>query len=168
MNQPKADIISVPASPLRLSSLPISCNRGFTLVELIVVAAILGVLVLLSIPTYAHIQSRARVVRCMQEIRNFEKAITAQAIDKGGVFPATWEQAGMARPLDPWGRPYVISAPFRKDMTFINQDYDLYSTGADGLTAEDGDIADADGKSLDDVLRAGDGGFVGLVESILP
>lgn len=163
MNQPKADLSSVTASPLRLSSLPISCNRGFTLIELILVSAILAVLAMLTMPAFAQLTTRAREVRCMQEIRELERTITAQAMERGGVFSATWEQVGMAPPLDPWGRAYVISAPFRKDITFINESFDLYSAGADGLTAQD--IADAE--SLDDVLRAGDGGFVGRVENIL-
>lgn len=99
----------------------------------------------------------------MREIRDLERAIAAQSTERNGTFPTTWAEVGMQPPLDPWGRAYVIGAPFRKDITFLNRDFDLYSTGADGLTAQD--ITDA--QSLDDVLRAGDGGFVGSVDSIL-
>ena len=45
----------------------------------------------------------------------------------------------------------------------INRDYDLYSPGAGGTTGETLDDAD----SLDDILRADDGGFIGLTREYL-
>ena len=74
---------------------------------------------------------------------------------------------GRAGLEDPWGNPYQYlpiagtgKGGFRKDrfLVPINSDYDLYSMGADGasqapLTAK---------TSQDDIVRANDGGFIGL------
>jgi general secretion pathway protein G len=71
-------------------------------------------------------------------------------------------------PLDPWGRPYVYTdlsqrgsrGRARKDgrLNPINSDFDLYSVGEDGRTA----MPLTAPMSHDDVIRARDGGFLGL------
>ena len=74
-------------------------------------------------------------------------------------------------PKDPWGNPYqylwlrgnpapALKGERRRDksMNPVNTDYDLYSLGADGLTAPQF-VA---GEALDDVVRANDGDFLGL------
>jgi general secretion pathway protein G len=142
-------------------------NRGITLVELIVVVAIIAVLALMAIPTYNRIEDVVRGVRAMEEIRGFEKVIYSVSIDKGGALPTGLDVLGMTIPNDPWNRPYeyyVIPHPsptpsparaFLGDP--LNDDFDLYSKGKDGSSAPD----TTDDLSADDILRAGNGGFVG-------
>ena len=72
--------------------------------------------------------------------------------------------------LDPWERPYVYTnlstakgkGAARKDHKPdpINSDYDLYSLGKDGMTKPQ--ISHK--LSLDDVIRASDGKFIGLAK----
>jgi prepilin-type N-terminal cleavage/methylation domain-containing protein len=143
-----------------------SGNRGFTLIELLLTVTIVSVLALIALPAYSKIRDKAKEVRCSTELREFERVIDAYAIDHSGVFPAGWDILGMAPPLDPWGNPYVISIPVRRAFTnLINKDtFDLYSKGPDGRSDPDTDVDKPD--SLDDIVRAGGGGYVGTVRNM--
>lgn len=84
-------------------------------------------------------------------------------------LPATLAGVGRGGILDPWGRPYVYN-PFppnrrvppgaRRDRFLVplNSTFDLYSQGKDGRSVPPLNA----GPSLDDVVRANDGGFIGL------
>ena len=82
-----------------------------------------------------------------------------------GKLPSSLTDVG-ASTLDPWGRPYQYvpigkgKGGFRKDrfLVPINTDYDLYSMGPDGSSA--GPLTAK--ASRDDIIRANDGGFIGL------
>jgi len=156
---------SAPTSKIGKSALVPSGDRGFTLIEMLLAVAIVSVLALLALPAYSTIKDKAREVRCSTEIRELERGINAYSIDKNGEYPATWAAMGIADPIDPWGNAYVISAPLREDDLFrpLNDDYDLYSKGPDGRTNEVFEHIDR----LDDVIRMGNGGFVGTVRNIL-
>ncbi|MDD2338571.1 MAG: prepilin-type N-terminal cleavage/methylation domain-containing protein [Geobacteraceae bacterium] len=151
--------------PLRKAGLIVRGNAGFTLVELIVVFAILGVLALLSIPVYIHFVDNAKCSRTIAEIRTLDKDITAYILDKG-VLPDNLDMINRANLLDPWGNHYVYtnlsivgSVPYQDFLDQdMNKDYDLYSKGKNGITTGDLD----DDISLDDIVRSGDGGSVGL------
>lgn len=153
---------------------------GFTLVELMVVVTLIGILASIGARSWHELKDRAQVARAMVEIRNIEKSIIAFQVEHVRL-PASLVEAGVGAPNDPWGNPYVYAplaatggkgsggggggggaATARKDrfLVPINSDFDLYSKGKDGesvapLTAK---------KSRDDVIRAADGGFVGLAE----
>ncbi len=89
----------------------------------------------------------------------------------GGGFPTSLEAVNRDHLLDPWGNPYRYQlirgsdagkGAFRKDrfLVPINSDFDLFSMGPDGestspLTAS---------VSRDDIIRANDGGYVGIAE----
>jgi general secretion pathway protein G len=149
-------------------------DRGFTMVELIVVMAILVVLASMALPAFAKIKDKAREVRAMEEIRGLEKAIGAYSIDKGGTLPPNLAALLIPIPLDPWGHSYIYhqlgaagvpsdGAP-RTDVTGVlplNTDYDLYSRGPDGVTNPG---TTDDPTSYDDVVRSGDGGYVGMAK----
>jgi general secretion pathway protein G len=130
---------------------------------------------------------RARLIRAVAEIATLQKEISLYEVERT-YLPLTLADIGRAAMLDPWGNPYVyhplvvngagnggnggkgggagggggggIAGQARKDrfLVPINSTYDLYSMGADGrsvlaLTATD---------SHDDVIRANDGGYIGL------
>ena len=163
MNNNKSYSRSVPVLANRKCGVSAPCNRGFTLVEVIVVMAILGVLALMALPAYGAIKDKVRNVRAVEEIRGIEKTITAFSIDRGGTFPTSFTDLGIA-PIDPWGNAYeyhlVTESGYtaRSDVGRLNDDYDLFSHGADGRT--DPVVTNTDG--MDDILRTGDGGYVGV------
>lgn len=140
-------------------------NSGFTLIELLVVVAILGVLVALAISPYIYFVNSTKSSRSIADIRTLDKEITGYLIDKG-VLPDDLSKLNRANLRDPWGNQYVFinhsivgSVPY-KDFTLnnLNEDYDLYSRGANGKSTED--LNDDD--SLDDIVRSAEGADVCL------
>ncbi|HEY5975639.1 MAG TPA: prepilin-type N-terminal cleavage/methylation domain-containing protein [Geobacteraceae bacterium] len=148
---------------------PNAVNGGFTLVELLIVVAIMGILVALSIPSYQNYVKGAKVARCRTELITIDKDINAFFIDKG-VLPTSLNEIGRGILLDPWGNPYAYykigtpGTPYLDTATNpLNADYDLYSLGADGLT--DKELLLSDIHSKDDVIRAYEGAVVQLGEA---
>ncbi len=145
------------------------CPRGITLIELMIVVAIIGTLSAIAVPNYLKYREKGKIALALTDIRIIEKTISIYAIDTGG-FPDSLNDLSISNPIDPWGNPYRYlridggSAPpgkRRKDhfMVPVNTDYDLYSMGKDGksqtpFTAK---------ASRDDIVRCNNGGFVGLV-----
>lgn len=146
---------------------------GFTLIEILIAIAIIGVLASLAIPKYADYRERARVYQAVTEIHTMSVTISHYILDVRSP-PDTLAQVGAAGKLDPWGRPYqyfnLISkkgnGQARKDKQLnpINTDFDLYSVGKDG-SSQSSLMAKT---SRDDVIRAGDGRFIGLAEDFDP
>lgn len=140
-------------------------SAGFTLVELVVVTAIIGVLATLAIPTYNNFIDRARNARAKQEVRLLETEINAYRFDTNS-FPANLATIHRDGLLDPWKHPYVYSNNPRAFTRTrfdnpLNDDYDLCSMGADGLTADVVFVVGG-GPGNDDLVRGGNGAFVGL------
>ena len=168
MSQDKSAVYPASASKVRKGGPFLLGNQGFSLIELFGVMAIIAILASLSLPAYSKIKDMVRQVRAMEEIRGLEKALSAYAVDHNGAYPDTFLQAGLGTPLDPWGRQYVYHPARDADArTYlgarINDDYDLYSPGVDGQT--DPDIANP--LSMDDILRTGDGGYVGVANTLV-
>jgi general secretion pathway protein G len=141
-------------------------ERGFTLVELMMLVAVIGVLVGIAMPLYQSYRDRVRVRMAGQEIAAMAGVIQRFELERRNL-PATLDEIGFAGKLDPWGRPYVYynvdangKGGARKDKKLnpLNTDFDLYSVGADGVTKKQ--ISQKD--SVDDVIRASNGRFVGL------
>ena len=143
---------------------------GFTIIELLIVVAILGILSALATVKYLDYIEKVRVTRSILDIKSSQTEIDSY-LAEGGPRPATLAAVNLAR-NDPWGRPYqylplrdargsaINIAAARKDRFLVplNDDYDLYSRGKDGLTATGVSAA----RSLDDVVRANNGIFIGL------
>jgi general secretion pathway protein G len=142
-------------------------SMGFTLLELMVSLAIVGILSAIAIPLYGEYIERARVVAAVADIRNISLTITVYNIDNDK-YPQSLADVGYITRLDPWRSPYQYlniqtakgKGQFRKDrfVVPINTDYDLYSMGKDGnsvppLTAK---------ASRDDIIRANNGAYIGL------
>lgn len=166
-----------PAPPLAPDGTPVppafrrwSTTYGFTLIELLIVVVIIGALAGIVTPNLQRNADRARVAAATEEIRFLQAEIMGYRADDGEL-PPTLADIGREAFLDPWGNPYVYlnfigvqgQGQKRKDRFLVplNTEYDLYSIGADGLTAP----ALTAAESHDDVIRANDGGFVGLAKS---
>ncbi|MFZ5625659.1 MAG: type II secretion system protein, partial [Gemmatimonadota bacterium] len=80
--------------------------RGFTLLELLAVMAIIGVLSAIAVPRIRTAIDQARVAKAIGDIKNMQTDL--QAIEASGQpLPATLAGIGRAGLLDPWGNPYV-------------------------------------------------------------
>jgi general secretion pathway protein G len=122
-------------------------EAGFTLVELLVVLAILGLLVAAVAPPVIRYLGRAKVDTANLETKNIATALDLFQLDVGryptqaeglaalAVNPgiAKWEGPYLkskGAPLDPWDHPYQYHIPGTD-----GRDYDLYSLGPDGKGA---------------------------------
>jgi general secretion pathway protein G len=140
---------------------------GFTLLEIVVVFALIGTLAGIGVPLYGEALNRARVVRAIAEIRKMAVELQQYQIANGDL-PLTLAQVGLGTGPDPWGSPYQYlkiaglkgKGAVRKDhkLNPINADYDLFSMGRNRTFKTQ--VSQKD--SLDDVIRANNGGFIGL------
>ncbi len=142
-----------------------SQNQGFTLIELVTVVILMGVLALMAFFAYRKYVYKAEVITAVSDIAAMEKVIYGYTIDYGGSYPPDLSAVDYGGFKDPWGNVYVYEldltlAPRTKGGVNINTDYDLYSSGRDGISAPDV----AAPASLDDVIRAGDGQYKGRAE----
>lgn len=80
-------------------------NEGFTLIELVLVVAIVGILSTLAIPNYLGFLEKARVARAVAELNAIAKDIQGYAYATGQ-YPDNLAQAGWSQRLDRWGNPY--------------------------------------------------------------
>ena len=132
-------------------------ERGFTLIELMVVIIILGTLATIIVPRFLGREEEARRVAAVVQISSFKGALSMFRLDNG-FFPTTgqslealvekptaeprpgrWKEGGyLSRvPLDPWGNPYIYISP-----GIHSKEYDIISFGKDGLEGGEGDNAD--------------------------
>lgn len=142
--------------------------RGFTLVELLCCLAIITTTTAIVTPMYLEALNRARVVRAIADVRSISTTIVMQQLTSGSL-PDTLTQVGAGDYRDPWGAPYQYlridggksgKGGVRKDhkLNPLNGDFDLYSRGRNGISKTQ--ISQKD--SLDDIIRANDGTFIGL------
>jgi general secretion pathway protein G len=146
---------------------PVSCG-GFTLMELMIVIALIGVLSGFGIPIYMSYRERVKSDNCKVGIKIIETAVKCYGTENNG-YPDTLADVGLGDMTDPWGNPYQYMkiagqdkksvGNLRKDrfMVPINTDFDLYSKGPDGKSA----TALTAKISQDDIIRANDGQYIG-------
>lgn len=124
---------------------------------------IIGVLASMAVPQYQRALDLAREAKAIGDI----SAISIELLSLDSL-PASLAAVNRATYNDPWDRPYVylkLESPktngtARKDhfLVPLNSDFDLYSTGKDGASAP----ALTAKASADDIIRANNGGFIGL------
>lgn len=143
---------------------------GFTLVELLTAIVIMGMLAGLGLPKLHEMVEQARVAKAIGDIRALQADLMAfEAGDQP--LPVSLAAIGRGGLLDPWGNPYVynnfslskakgIPAGARRDRFLVplNTTFDLYSMGRDGASIP----AISNGNGADDIVRANDGGYIGL------
>ncbi|MCO6056635.1 type II secretion system major pseudopilin GspG [Pseudomonas sp. MOB-449] len=134
-----------------------SQQRGFTLIEIMVVVVILGVLAALVVPQLMSRPDQAKVTAAQSDIKAIAMALDIYKLDNH-VYPSTqqgldalvsrpsgspparnWNPDGYLKrlPVDPWGNAYQYLAPGSDGSAF-----DLFSFGADGRAGGDGLNAD--------------------------
>ena len=136
-------------------------QRGFTLIEIMVVVVILGILSALVLPNVLGRVDDARKEAARTEIRNIEGALKLYRLDNFRYPTAdqglealvsqpadpnirNWRQYLPKMPNDPWGTPYQYEVPGR-----AGADFDLYSLGADGQPGGEGVDADIGNWDID-------------------
>lgn len=146
-----------------------SCQfqHGLTLVEILIALAAIGLMAVLAVPAYYNYQTVKDIETAVNDISDINIAIT-QYQTANNKLPKDLAEIHMGDLRDPWGMPYQYfthknaSQVQRKDKNLraINNDYDLYSIGKDGQTSP----PLFEQYSLDDVVRANNGRWIGLGE----
>lgn len=125
-------------------------DGGFTLVELLVVLAILGLLVAIATPQVLRSLDRARISTARIQVESFSSALDLYKLDVGR-YPTTSEGLSSLIKMpasvrnwngpyvkvnadlnDPWGRLYKFHSPGEHGA------FDLFSLGPDGNEGGDG------------------------------
>jgi general secretion pathway protein G len=129
-------------------------QKGFTLIELMVVLVIIGVLAALIVPNVLDRADDARVSAARTDVNNLMQALKLYKLDNqryptpeqglnalvvkpsNGPVPMNWKPYLDKLPNDPWGNPYQYLNPGVKGAV------DVLSLGADGQQGGEGNNAD--------------------------
>jgi len=144
-------------------------QSGFQLIELLIALAVVSVLAVVAVPSYSSYRDKVDNATAAADIHSISSAIERYYTEFNR-YPDSLADVNVTTLQDPWQHPYQYlringaglkgKAALRKDKSLvpINTDFDLYSMGKDGasvgpLTAK---------ASLDDIVRANNGQFIGL------
>ena len=133
-------------------------QRGFTLIEVMVVLVILGILATLVVPRIMSRPDEARIIAAKQDINAIAQSLKLYRLDNhaypstdqglqalvtkpaGPPVPPNWKTGGYLDrlPKDPWGNEYKYLNPGVHN----SNDVDIFSLGADGAAGGEGNDAD--------------------------
>lgn len=120
---------------------------GFTLMEVLLVLAILGVIVGLVLPNLLGSQQKANIQATKLQIHGISEAASFYALDHAGSFPPSIEELiqpsgsdanwkgpylkvqSQTVPVDPWGRAFQYASPGTNS---VDGSPDIWSSGPDG------------------------------------
>ena len=91
---------------MRVDSANAIRQTGFTLLELMIVVAILAVLAVIGVPQYNSALQAVRVGKAKHELRTISNAVDTFTANNMGMLPLTLYQVGFGGKKDPWGTPY--------------------------------------------------------------
>lgn len=139
---------------IRRSPLPQVARRGFTLMEVLLVLAILGVIIGLVLPNLLGQQKKANLQATKVQINGVEQACKFYALDHEGSYPSAldtlvvspgndskWKgpyiENATTIPADPWGTPIQYQYPGSRQ---TGDKPDIWSMGPDRQSGTDDDI----------------------------
>jgi general secretion pathway protein G len=136
-------------------------QRGFTLVEMLVVLSIIGLVMSFVGPRVLHYLGQSKVKAARIQLQNFTSALDLFYLDTGR-YPSAAEGLaalvkptpgltawngpylkGITVPSDPWGQPYIYRSPGERSA------YEIISYGSDGREGGTGSAADISTVSLE-------------------
>lgn len=162
------DINIIRRNPVNSEIPGILFQRAFSIIEFSIVLAIFALLVGIIGPAMLRMADSAKAESAGSDMQEIAEAIDDYFKDHGN-YPDSLADIFSPVPTDPWGNPYqyvkiqgAVPTPIgslRKDKNLvpINSDYDLYSYGADGMSAP----ALTAAISKDDLVRGRDGNYFG-------